>query len=172
MFNRRNGFRLPSFIKVTIGCLQERTLEIVWPTDCTQRMVDIMIRKLVWICTATLLLGCGSAWAQEEEAETTIRLMGAHEAELPDAVTAEIALPDSVPEDSAAVESAQFGLDTANENRQRREDGLSKADEARERGAEMTEEALQNRENRGRSQDLPTPPDVPSPPDLPTPPTG
>jgi hypothetical protein len=132
----------------------------------------MMNRKLVWISTASLLFACGSAWAQEDEAETTIRLMGAHEAELPDAVTAEIALPDSVPEDAAAVESAQFGLATANENRERREAGLAKADEAREHGAEMAEEALQNRESRGRSEDLPTVPDVPAPPEVPTPPGG
>jgi hypothetical protein len=131
-----------------------------------------MNRKFVWMSAASLLLACGSAWAQEEEAETTIRLMGAAEAELPDAVTAEIALPDSVAEDSAAVESAQFGLDTANENRERREAGLATADEARERGAEMAEEALQNRESRGRSEDLPTPPEVPAPPEVPTPPGG
>jgi hypothetical protein len=132
----------------------------------------MMNRKIVWISAASLLLACGSAWADEDEAETTIRLMGAQEAALPDAVTAEIALPDSVPEDAAAVESAQFGLDTANENRARREAGLAKADEARERGAEMAEEARQNRETRGRSGDQPTPPEVPSPPQVPTPPSG
>jgi hypothetical protein len=132
----------------------------------------MMNRKLVWISTASLLLTCGSAWAQDDEAETTIRLMGAQEAELPEAVTAEITLPDSVPEDAAAVERAQFGLDTANENRARREAGLARADEARERGSEMAEEARQHREFRGRSDDLPTPPDVPSPPVVPTPPGG
>jgi hypothetical protein len=132
----------------------------------------MMNRKLVWISTASLLLACTSVWAQDEEAETTIRLMGAQEAELPDAVTAEIALPEAVSEDAAAVEKAQFGLETANENRERREAGLAKADEARERGFEMAEEARQNRELRGRSDDLPTPPNVPAPPEVPTPPGG
>jgi hypothetical protein len=137
-------------------------------------MVDVMNRKLTWICAVVLLMGFGSAWAQDEddEAETTIRLMGAAEAELPDAVTADIALPDSLPEDSEAVENAQAGIDTANENRQRREDGLATADQARERGAEMAEEALENRENRGRSEDRPERPDVPEIPDVPQPPTG
>jgi hypothetical protein len=126
-----------------------------------------MNRKIVWSCAVALLMGCGSAWGQEDEAETTIRLMGAAEASLPDAVTAEIALPDALPEDSAAVESAQFGIATANENRQRREEGLARADEAREQGAQTAEEA---RENRGRSQDLPDRPELPAPPQVPTPP--
>jgi hypothetical protein len=132
----------------------------------------MMNRKIVWISAATVLLACGSAWAQEDEAETTIRLMGAQEAELPEAVTAEIALPDAASEDAEAVENAQFGLDTANENRERREAGLATADQARERGAEMAEEAQQNRETRGRSQDLPEPPEVPGPPEIPQPPGG
>lgn len=135
-----------------------------------------MNRKFFWIWTIALLMGFGSAWAQDEEsgdeAETTIRLMGAAEASLPDAVTADIVLPESVSEDAAAVENAQFGIDAANENRQRREEGLTTADEARERSAEMAEEALENRENRGRGEERPDRPDVPDVPDVPTPPIG
>ena len=120
-----------------------------------------------------LLLGCSPVWAQDDggddgngtdEAEATIRLMGKAEAELPDAVTKEITLPASVSEDSAAVENAAKGLETANENRERREEGLSRADEARDRGAELAEEAQQNRETRGRSGDRPEPPEPPGPP--------
>jgi hypothetical protein len=139
-------------------------------------MVEIMNWKFASIWTVMLLTGFGIAWAQDDgnddEAEITIRLMGAAEAELPDAVTDEIALPESLPEDSAAVENAQFGIDTANENRQRREDGLTTADEAHERAAEMAEEAQENRENRGRSGDRPEPPDGPDVPEVPQPPTG
>lgn len=135
-----------------------------------------MNSKIAGIWTVALLLCCGSAWAQsdgdEDEAEITIRLMGTADAELPDAVTDQIALPESLREDSAAVENAQFGIDTANENRQRREEGLTTADEARERAAEMAEEAQENRENRGRADDLPETPDVPGPPDVPEPPIG
>jgi hypothetical protein len=124
-----------------------------------------MKTKLVLISTGALLLGFSSAWAQEagndENAEATIQLMGNAEAELPDAVTDEITLPDSVPEDSAAVVNAQQGLDRANENRARREFGLATAEEARERGAGMAEEAMENRETRGRSENLPGIPDVP-----------
>jgi hypothetical protein len=62
-------------------------------------MVDVMNRNLVWIIIIASSFGYSSAWAQDDaggdEAETTIRLMGAAEAELPDAVTKEIALPDS-----------------------------------------------------------------------------
>lgn len=123
-----------------------------------------MNKTTIWTLIFILLSGVSSAWAQDDESETTIRLMGAAEAELPDAVTKEIALPDSVRENSAAVENAQRGLDTANENRKRREAGLATAAEARERGAEMAEDAQENRENRGRSGDRPERPDVPDNP--------
>jgi hypothetical protein len=133
-----------------------------------------MNKKSILVSAIALLLSFGSAWSQDDateaEAEATIRLMGAAEAELPDAVTKEITLPDSVSEDSAAVENAARGLETANENRLRREDGLATADEARERGAEMAEDAMENRESRGRSDDLPDRPDVPEPPTPPGPP--
>ena len=116
------------------------------------------IRKMIICCTA-LLLSANLAWALDgDEAESTIRLMGAAEAELPEAVTKEITLPEAVAEDSAAVDNAARGMETANENRQRREEGLAQADEARERGADMADEAHKNRENRGRSEDRPTPP--------------
>lgn len=115
-------------------------------------------KKMIICCTA-FLLSANVVWAEEsDEAESTIRLMGAAEAELPEAVTKEITLPPAVAEDSAAVENAKRGLDNANENRQRREKGLSQADEARERGADMADEAQDNRENRGRSEDRPEPP--------------
>ena len=72
-----------------------------------------MNSKYMLICTITLLLSFSTAWTQdsEEEAEATIRLMGAAEAELPDAVTREIVLPAHLLEASeedqaAAVEHA------------------------------------------------------------------
>jgi hypothetical protein len=127
-----------------------------------------MNRKTMLVGTIVLLGSYSSSWTQEtgadEDAEATIRLMGAAEVELPDAVTKEISLPESIAEDSAAVENAAHGLETANENRMRREEGLTTADEARQRGAEMAEDAMENRENRGRSDDLPERPDVPEPP--------
>ena len=124
----------------------------------------------VGLSILSLLLSTSLVLAQEDDAsaadpaEATIRLMGAVEAELPEAVTNEIMLPPAVSENSAAVENAARGLQKAQENRDRRENGLSRADEAREHGAEMAEEARQNRENRGRFEDRPTPPDRPEPP--------
>lgn len=125
------------------------------------------------VLIAGLILGSSDVWSQEDEsadeAEITIRLMGAAEAELPNAVTNDIVLPASLAEDQAAVEKAKNGIDKANENRQRREQGLQSADEARQRGAEMAEEAQQNREARGRSDE--NRPDTPNgPPDNPGPP--
>ena len=116
------------------------------------------IKKMI-ICYTALLLSANVAWALDgDEAESTIRLMGAAEAELPEAVTKEITLPEAVAEDSAAVDKAAREMETANENRQRREEGLAQADEARERGTNMAGEAQDNRENRGRSEDRPEPP--------------
>lgn len=130
-----------------------------------------------------LLFTAGAVFAQEDEGdlEGTIRLMGEAEAELPEAVTREIALPDTIDVDAAAVEASAEGLATANEARQNREQGLSVADEARENAAadarenaaDMAEEARENAENRSRADEFrPETPDVPDRPDVPTPPTG
>ena len=126
--------------------------------------------KTLTLTAATLLLTANAAWTADEaegdSAESTIRLMGAAEAELPEVVTKEIMLPTALREDSKAVEKAAKGLNTANENRKRGESGLSQADEARERGAEMAKEAKENRENRGRSDEhRPEPPPNPGPPE-------
>jgi len=121
------------------------------------------------LLTLAMLLGTGSALAQDadDEMEATMRLMGKAEAELPNAVTREIKLPDSLltrdPE-SPAIENSAKGHETANENRLRREEGLSNAEEARDHGAEMSDQAKENRENHGRSEDHPTPPENPGPP--------
>jgi hypothetical protein len=120
--------------------------------------IEMNARKLIICCTA-LLLSANVVWAEEgDEAESTIRLMGAAEAALPEAVTKKITLPPAAAEDLAAVEDAKRVLDNANENRKRREKGLSQADEARERNADMSGEAQDSRENRGRSEDRPEPP--------------
>ena len=103
----------------------------------------------------------------DDEAEITIRLMGTSDAELPAAVTDQIELPPAATEDREAVENAQRGIERANNNRDRREEGQAAADEARDRGAEMSEEARENVENRGRSDE--NPPDPQNRPDLPGP---
>ena len=121
-----------------------------------------MNRKFALVGTAVLLMSGSGAWADEHE--TTIRLMGAADAELPGAVTKELSLPDTLAEDSAAIVNAARGLKTANENRtRRRESGLSKAEAAREHAAEMADGAAENRENNGRSGDRSNPPDRPEP---------
>ena len=121
------------------------------------------------LTATTLLLTANVGWTADEtdgdSAELTIRLMGAAEAELPEAVTNEITLPEALSEDSKAVDNAENGLETANQNKQPRESGLSQADEARERGAEMADEAQDNRDNRRRSEEQrPEPPSNPGPP--------
>lgn len=135
-----------------------------------------MNTKLAWVIGASLLFGFSNAWTQDDD-ETTIRLMGAAEAELPDAVTEDIVLPGDA--DEEAVKNAKDGLDTANENRKRMEDGLATADEARANAADMAEDALDNIEIRGRVEDIledvpgqPDVPDTPDVPDVPQPPTG
>jgi len=142
--------------------------------------------KMVHSLTVTglvLLFTAGAVFAQEDEGdlEGTIRLMDEAEAELPEAVTREIVLPDNIDVDAAAVEASAQGLATANEARQNRGEGLSIADEARENAAadarenaaDMAEEARENAENRSRADEFrPETPDVPDRPDVPTPPTG
>ncbi len=127
---------------------------------------------LCLLLSNSLVLAQEDGASADDPAEATIRLMGAVEAELPEAVTKEIMLPPAAAENSAAVENAARGLQKAQENRERRDKGLSRADEAREHGAEMAEEARKNRENRGRFEDRPTPPDRPDRPDPPQGPPG
>ncbi len=129
--------------------------------EMTQRPIHRAIGLLV-LSIVLVLAGPSLGFAQEDDdAESTIRLMGAAEAELPDAVTKEIKLPPAAKENASAVERAEKGLEKASEAKENREQGLDKAEEARERGSEMAEEARQNRENRGRFEDRPNPPDPP-----------
>lgn len=133
------------------------------------------------IIALTFFAGTAPAQDDEGDLEGTIRLMGQAEAELPEAVTKEIALPEHITVDHEAVEASADGLATANEARQRRETGLGVADEARENAAadarenaaDMAEEARENAENRSRADEFrPDPPDVPDRPDVPRPPIG
>lgn len=125
------------------------------------------------IPAAVLLMGVSAgAWAADDDgAEATIRLMGTAEAERPDAVTKTITLPPHLmvegEDQVAAVEKAKKGHDKANERLDKREKGQMQADAAREKGAEMSEKANENRENRGRSEDRPDPPGRPEDPGRP-----
>ncbi len=142
------------------------------------KRVSMITNLYLALSILCLLLSTSIVVAQEDDssaadpAEATIRLMGAAEADLPEAITKEITLPPAAMENSAAVEKAEQGLQKASENRSRRENGLSRADAAREHGSEMADQAKQNRENRGRFDDRPRPPNRPEPPNPPNGPPG
>ncbi len=134
----------------------------------------IMHTTWTLVAIGMLLLSAGSVRADddngeaEDSAEVTIRLMDASEASRPDAVTAEIPIPVSLPE------SADFGIETATDARKGRETGLERAErarETRENAENMAEEARENRENRGRSDDV-RPDNRPERPDRPQSPGG
>jgi hypothetical protein len=136
--------------------------------------IDEMKYKTQIFSALTLLLFSTSGWTQDgDAAEATIRLMGVAEAEASEDVTREITLPQHLmdaedADEVAAVSKAEKGLATATENvnKEHSNNASSQAQEARERGAEMSENAKENRENRGRS-DPPGRPDNPGPPDNP-----
>jgi hypothetical protein len=119
--------------------------------------------KLWMLPCVALLLAAGTVQAQDE-GEETLTLMNS-DAELPDAVTEAIVLPDSA--SAEGVERSAFGLETANAARERGADF----------GAEMAENAREGREQMGRGiaashapVDLPDViPTIPQPPV--TPPT-
>ena len=132
-----------------------------------------MRRKLYLLWAAPLLLGLSGAWADEDvlpNAEATIRLMDEADAELPDAVMNEVTLPE-LPESAQGAD----GLAKAEENKGRRDTGQDVAqgnrENARDNANSMAEEALENVEQRGRSEEhrQDNPPDPPGPPDTPSP---
>jgi hypothetical protein len=130
------------------------------------------MKSRLLIPAAVLLMGVSAgAWADDDDgAEATIRLMGTAEAERPDAVTKTITLPAHLMvegDDQVATVDKAKGHDKANERLDKREKGLSQADAAREKGAEMSEKAKENREARGRSDERPGRPDNPGQPDGP-----
>jgi hypothetical protein len=127
------------------------------------------MKSRLLIPAAVLLMGVSAgAWADDDDgAEATIRLMGTAEAERPDAVTKTITLPAHLMvegDDQVATVDKAKGHDKANDRLDKREKGLSKADAARDKGAEMSETAKENREARGRSDERPGRPDNPGRP--------
>ncbi len=109
------------------------------------------------------------------DAETTIRLMDAAEANSPLVVTQDISLPESAGVDAPGRDKAgpadrnNRGNRQQRDNRDRGDRGRSRADEARDNARDMSDDARENRENRGRSGDRPGRPDRP---DRPEPPKG
>lgn len=122
------------------------------------------MKKITLLVATTVLLLSGTGWAADA-AEATIRLMGNAEAELPEAVTRQISLPEHLLMESedqvAAVEKAEKGLAKANDAAAQRNQGQERAAEARENGSEMKEKAKESREHHVRSDDRPTPPEPP-----------
>jgi hypothetical protein len=125
------------------------------------------------IPAAVALMGVSAgAWAADDDgAEATIRLMGTAEADLPDAVTKQIALPDHLrlqDADQAATVDKAKGHDKANERHEKREKGLAQADAVRDNSADMSEKAKEVRENQGRgNENRPEPPGRPEDPGRP-----
>lgn len=122
-----------------------------------------------------LMFAGNSASADDDvDAETTIRLMGAAEANSTFAVTQDIALPPNARIDadppgrskSAAASDKDRGNRGQRDQRERNDRGRSRADEARDNARDMADNAHENRENRGRSGDRPDRgrPDRPDPP--------
>jgi hypothetical protein len=101
-----------------------------------------------------------------DELDATMRLMDDAEAQLPEAVTKPIQLPEHLRNDSVAAGKSESGHQTANaaRNDEHRQSGIDNATEARERAHGMSEEAKENRANLGRSEDRQDPPDRPDPP--------
>jgi hypothetical protein len=123
--------------------------------------------------------GVAAADKPDDDGDVTIRLMPHAEAELPDAVTNPIELPEHLLEDAQNSEKltrAKQAIDHANERRTAGPNhGLSHAQEAREQGREMAENAKAKNEDRGRSEgrpDRPDPADRPDPPGPPETPPG
>jgi hypothetical protein len=133
------------------------------------------MKSIFLIPAAVALMGVSAgAWAADDDgAEATIRLMDTAEAELPDAVTKTISLPEHLrlqSTDQAATVDKAKGHDKANErlDNEKRNSGLAKANAARENGAEMSEKAKEARENQGRAkEDRPDPPNRPDNPNRP-----
>jgi len=115
-------------------------------------------------------LGIAASKTAGLPAEATIRLMDEADAELPDAVMNDLALPE-LPETSRGAD----GLATAEENTGRRGIGQDVAsgalENARDNANSMAEDALENVEQRGRSGEhgRDDPPGPKGPPDTPAP---
>ncbi len=122
-------------------------------------------RHTVALFGVALVLSSGPAWTDEtdddESATATIRLMSNSEAQLPEAVTNPIKLPDKAAEHPEAVANSETGITTANTNRLIGNQGIDQAEEAQQRRLEMTDAALEAQENMGRSDNPPGPPDRP-----------
>jgi hypothetical protein len=124
-------------------------------------------RYVVSIATLMLLFSFSLALAEDSddsgELDATMRLMDDAEAESSHAVTRPIQLPEHLRVYSVATEKSEKGLKAANAGSGNSTFGRETADAARERASGMSEAAIENRENHGRSEDPPNRPDPPNP---------
>ena len=136
----------------------------------------MMKYKTLILASVALMTFSHNGWTDmaDDDAEATIRLMGNAEAQSSDDVTKTIALPqhllDADPEAQAnKVEKSAKGLESADQNRNKEhsDNASEQAQEARAHGKEMSENAKENRANRGRSEEAPGRPDDPGRPDNP-----
>ena len=135
-----------------------------------------MNSKLLMPAMIALMGLSAGAWADKPEpgepddgGEVTMRLMPPSEADLPDAVTKRIALPELVLENATANEKVKNAREALQKAEQRgtdgREHGWEHANSARENAQDMADNAKSNREARGRSDE--NRPQRPEPPDSP-----
>jgi hypothetical protein len=138
-------------------------------------------KSIAVFAAGCLVLGAAAAHAQDahdtgpdaDSLDVTMTLLP-EGAKQPDAVTRTITLPSAA--SSQAASASASGLDKANANRARRENGLKTAEEARAEGRdfgqEMRQQAAEQRENaeRGKRPSDAGPPGQPgagNPPSLP-----
>ena len=127
----------------------------------------------VTLTAAALLLFSSAGWTADDDAEATIRLMGAAEADEPEAVTKELAIPEHLLENASeegvkrALQNSADGLANAANRGEKKgfehagSRGQERSEDARERNAEMSEKTKETREAKGRSEDRPEPPETP-----------
>ena len=127
----------------------------------------------VTLTAAALLLFSSAGWTADDDAEATIRLMDTAEADESEAVTKVLAIPVHLMQEASqtgqakAIEKAENALKNAAEQGEKKGfdrvgmPGRGRTEDARDRNAEMSEKATENRENRGRSEDRPEPPEGP-----------
>ena len=125
-------------------------------------------KHAVIVATIMLLFSFSLALAEDAgdngELDATMRLMDDAEAASSLAVTQPIQLPEHLRVDSVAADKSAKGMEAANAGSENSAFGRDTADAASERASGMSEAAKDNRENHGRSEDLPDPPNRPDPP--------
>ncbi len=129
----------------------------------------MMNYKTLILASVALMTFSHNGWTDmaDDDAEATIRLMGTAEAQSSDDVIKVISLPDRLldaekDDQVAAVEKAKEGLQNATDNVNK-----DLPDSASQQARDARDQAKNNRESRGRSEEAPGRPDDPGRPDNP-----